>query len=42
VVLSGDYLTVPETALQSLKALGTMVGGKFVYTDPAMSLGVGY
>ena len=33
VVLSGDYLTVPEAALQSLKALGTMVGGRFVYTD---------
>jgi len=36
VVLSGDYLTVPEAALQSLKALATMVGGKFVYTDPTM------
>ena len=36
VVLSADYLTVPEAALQSLKALGTMVGGRFVYTDPTV------
>src|SRR5207244_13644828 len=36
VVLSADYLTVPEAQLQSLKALGTMVGGRFVYTDPTM------
>jgi len=35
-VLSADYLTVPEAQLQSLKALGTMVGGRFVYTDPTM------
>jgi predicted amidohydrolase YtcJ len=36
VVLSADYLTVPEKAIESLKALGTMVGGKFVYADPTM------
>ena len=35
-VLSADYLAVPEAQLQSLKALGTMVGGRFVYTDPSM------
>jgi predicted amidohydrolase YtcJ len=35
VVLSGDYLTVPEKQIESLKALATMVGGRFVYTDPA-------
>ena len=36
VLLSADYLTVPEAQLQSLKALGTMVGGRFVYTDPTV------
>jgi predicted amidohydrolase YtcJ len=36
VVLSADYLTVPEKAIESLKALRTMVGGKFVYADPTM------
>jgi len=35
VVLSADYLTVPESAIPSIKPLATMVGGKFVYTDPA-------
>lgn len=34
VVLSADYLTVPESAIPSIKPLATMVGGKFVYTDP--------
>ena len=33
VVLSADFLSVPETAIQSIKPLATMVGGKFVYTD---------
>jgi len=35
VVLSADYLTIPEKQIESLKALATMVGGRFVYTDPA-------
>jgi predicted amidohydrolase YtcJ len=38
VVLSADYLTVPEKQIESLKALATMVGGRFVYTDPSMRL----
>ena len=37
VVLSGDYLTMPEKQIENLKALGTMVGGRFVHTDPAFS-----
>ncbi len=36
VVLSGDYLTMPEKQIENLKALGTMVGGRFVHTDPAL------
>ena len=35
VVLSADYLTVPEKQIESLKALATMVGGRFVYMDSA-------
>jgi predicted amidohydrolase YtcJ len=38
VVLSGDILTVPEKQIESLKAVGTMVGGRFVYGDPAVQL----
>ncbi|HYY62321.1 MAG TPA: amidohydrolase [Burkholderiales bacterium] len=38
VVLSDDYLTVPEKASESLKAVATMVGGRFVYTDRAVRL----
>ena len=38
VVLSEDYLTVPEKAIESLKALATMVGGRFVYVDRAARL----
>ena len=34
VVLSGDILTIPEKQIESLRALATMVGGKFVYTAP--------
>ncbi|MEO7762704.1 MAG: amidohydrolase [Casimicrobiaceae bacterium] len=34
VVLSGDILTIPEKQIESLKAMATMVGGKFVYTSP--------
>lgn len=35
VVLSADYLTVPEKEIEQLKALATMVGGRFVYMDRA-------
>jgi predicted amidohydrolase YtcJ len=35
VVLSADYLTVPEKQIESLKPLMTMVGGRIVYRDPA-------
>jgi predicted amidohydrolase YtcJ len=35
VVLSADYLEVPVRQIQSIKALATMVGGRFVYKDPA-------
>lgn len=38
VILSGDFLTVPEKQIENLKALGTMVGGRFVYSDPALAL----
>ena len=38
VVLSADYLTVPEKDIESLKALATMVGGRFVYMDRALRL----
>ncbi len=34
VILSGDLLTVPEKEIESMRALATMVGGKFVYTSP--------
>jgi len=35
LVLDRDYLTVPEKQIESLKALATMVGGRFVYMDSA-------
>lgn len=35
VVLDADFLTVPEKAIPSIKPLATMVGGRFVYQDPA-------
>ncbi len=35
VVLSADYLSVPESEIQRLTALATMIGGKLVYIDPA-------
>ena len=38
VIVSGDFLTVPEKQIENLKALGTMVGGRFVYSDPALAL----
>jgi len=31
VVLSADFLSVPESAIASIKPLATMVGGRFVY-----------
>jgi hypothetical protein len=34
VVLSGDYLTVPEKEIKELKALVTLLGGKVVYQQP--------
>ncbi|MEO5702050.1 MAG: amidohydrolase [Casimicrobiaceae bacterium] len=34
VILSADYLTVPDKGIESMRALATMVGGKFVYTAP--------
>ncbi|MEP6655625.1 MAG: amidohydrolase [Betaproteobacteria bacterium] len=34
VVLSGDILTVPEKQIESMRALATMVGGRFVFTAP--------
>jgi predicted amidohydrolase YtcJ len=35
VVLSADYLEVPVKQIESIKALATMVGGRFVYQDPS-------
>jgi predicted amidohydrolase YtcJ len=35
VVLSADYLEVPVKGIESIKPLATMVGGRFVYEDPA-------
>ena len=34
VILSGDYLTVPDKQIESMRPLATMVGGRFVYTAP--------
>ncbi len=34
VILSADFLAVPEREIQSIKPLATMAGGRFVYTDP--------
>jgi len=38
VVLSADYLGVPEKEIESIKPVATMIGGRFVYTDPAARL----
>jgi predicted amidohydrolase YtcJ len=38
VVLAADYLTIPEKQIESLKPVATMVGGRFVYMDPAARL----
>jgi predicted amidohydrolase YtcJ len=33
VVLSDDYLTVPDRAIRDLKAMGTIVGGDLVHAS---------
>ena len=38
VVLSDDYLTVPEAAIENLRAEATYVGGRQVYRDLASSV----
>ena len=38
VVLPADILTIPEKQIESLKPVATMVGGRFVYSDPAVRL----
>lgn len=37
VVLSADYMTIPDKQVESLKAMGTYVGGKLVYHDPGFN-----
>jgi len=39
VVLSDDYLTVPEANIKDIKCLMTMLGGKTVYQAPATNFG---
>jgi len=34
VILSADFLTVPESSIQSIKPVATMVGGRFVFGGP--------
>jgi predicted amidohydrolase YtcJ len=34
VILSADFLTVPESEIQSVKPVATMVGGRFVFGAP--------
>jgi predicted amidohydrolase YtcJ len=41
VVLSADFLSVPESAIPSIKPLATMVGGRFVYVAEPDELGLG-
>ncbi|MBS0342588.1 MAG: amidohydrolase [Proteobacteria bacterium] len=38
VVLSADYMTIPDKQVEGLKALATYVGGKLVYQDPDFRL----
>jgi len=38
VVLAADYLSIPEKQIESLKPVATMVGGRFVYSDPASGI----
>jgi predicted amidohydrolase YtcJ len=37
VVLSADYMTIPDKDVQNLKALATFVGGAMVYKDPSFT-----
>ncbi|HEY7237759.1 MAG TPA: amidohydrolase [Burkholderiales bacterium] len=41
VILSADFLTVPESVIASIKPLATMVGGRFVYVGAPDELGLG-
>ena len=36
VVLSDDYLTVPDDALRNLKSVLTLIGGNIVYSDDSV------
>jgi len=38
VVLSADYMTIPDKQVEGLKAFATFVGGTMVYKDPAFTL----
>ena len=38
VILPADILTIPEKQIEGLKPVATMVGGRFVYSDPAARL----
>ncbi|MSQ71503.1 MAG: amidohydrolase [Betaproteobacteria bacterium] len=38
VILPADILSIPEKQIEGLKPVATMVGGRFVYTDPAVRL----
>jgi len=38
VVLAADYLSIPEKQIESLKPVATIVGGRFVYSDPASGI----
>ena len=38
VVLPADILTIPEKQIEGLKPVATLVGGRFVYSDPAARL----
>ena len=38
VILTADILTIAEKRIESLKPVATMVGGRFVYNDPAVRL----
>jgi predicted amidohydrolase YtcJ len=38
VILPADILTIPEKQIEALKPVATMVGGRFVYSDPAVRL----
>lgn len=38
VILSADILTIPEKEIEDLKAIATMVGGRFVHIDSTLRL----